>query len=148
MGPRPLSPEKILRSVVASARRSARKWGGGRKPEVPNRYNVKVSDEDWDAFFASRKEDVELRVGELASRSIADAEYFIARPLVVELSSCGDLELGSVVVEAVFDDPQPDEATAADKSASARPYQKHAPDYAEQSPEHNNSADGGSQQLC
>lgn len=98
----PATPKKIIRKVTQTARRNARSWGGNRKREAPNSYDVRVSIEDWQTYFQSRSEKVEQGVASEVYRNIQKQEMTLSEIPQVKISYDHELKLGDVTVSCAF----------------------------------------------
>lgn len=116
---RPLSPDRIVRTLAREAKRQARSWGADNKREIPNRFVVRVTGDDWDSYYRSRAGVIEDRIGVLLLRRFADSDYTMVGKPEIELLLDADLEWRPMRVEAIFAEPAMDDRSFAGKASYA-----------------------------
>ena len=103
-GRQPVSPEDVIEAALAAAKAQARRWGGGNKEEVPNRFDVAINPQDWREYFSNHTEQTQARIADLLYERITAGNYSMEGRPQVRLYRDGDIDSTWVTVRASFAD--------------------------------------------
>ncbi len=107
---KPLSPDALIKAVTRAATSRSMRWGS--RAEIPNRYVVLISQEDWDDYYRTRQGFAEDQVRSAVSDIVdsSDGAIVLGSRLDVSIRVDQVLRLGEVRVETQFTDAGPGEA--------------------------------------
>ncbi len=99
-----LSPKALLRGVYKESVAAARKLGGERKNDVPDRYFIQINYQDWEEYFGHRQREIESYLSTELHAKLSSRQCASACKPIIELAKDFSLRQGEFRITSSFSD--------------------------------------------
>lgn len=100
--PKIVTPERIIKRLLKTAKQQAQNWGAKYKAEVPNHFIVYINKEDWNRYYCTNSAETAGRIANIVQIKLVEFEYSLCDNCQVDFVLDHGLDAGEFFVEATF----------------------------------------------
>ena len=100
--PKVVTPKRIIKRLLKTAKRQAQDWGTKHKAEAPNYFAVFINKEDWNRYYCNNPSETAGKIANIVQIKLVELEYSLSDYCQVKLILDHGLDEGEFSIEASF----------------------------------------------